>query len=154
MTPAYPEYPIVRANEHNHFELVEDYRVFGIRIPPKKQSDGLTLKVSILKLIVNKYQPILQPAYFTHDYICDLELYALADLLFDTILRESNKRNKLSTKMLYSLMAFMVKKYHKVRYNIVFNRQSVLKDIKALEKIKGVKYENLRNIAIVYFSSR
>jgi len=103
-------YPIVRATTDNRFELAEDYKIKGVKIPKGFKSDGLTLKNRLLRLIINKYEPKFQPFYFLHDYLCFLEEYELADKLGALVLFDLEKSPR--TKIGMSV----IRMYHKFRY--------------------------------------
>ncbi len=103
-------YPKVKATKNNTFELLEDYTIIGVTIPRGFTSDGLTLKVKLLRLIVNKYEPRFQPFYFLHDYLCREEQYETADRLSAEVLFsiEDSYRTRFGM--------WAIDKYHKIRY--------------------------------------
>ena len=72
-------YPKVIATPENTFKLLEDYKINGLLIPKGFETDGLTLKVRIMRLLINKFEPMLQPFYFVHDYFTYIEEYEYAD---------------------------------------------------------------------------
>jgi len=107
---SYPAYPITQASINNKRKLVVAYKVKNIIIPKRYESDGLSLKFKLFRLIVSKYAPKFEPFFFLHDYLCDKEEYRLADNLGQEILFEIEK--SLRTK----LMIKAVKIYHKIKY--------------------------------------
>jgi len=103
-------YPKVKATKNNTFELVEDFTIMGVTIPKGFTSDGLTLKVKLLRLIVNKYEPKFQPFYFLHDYLCREEKYKLADELSSKVLF------KIKDSYMTRFGMRLIDKYHRIRY--------------------------------------
>ena len=112
MVVEYPEYPLVQSTPNNTFILSRTYKVKGITIPKGFESDGLTLKIRLLRLIVSKYSPKFMPFFFIHDYLCAEKKYKLADILGSEVLFETEK--SLRTKA----MMFLIRKYHKIKYGV------------------------------------
>ena len=110
MVIEYPEYPLVQSTPNNTFILSRTYKVKGITIPKGFESDGLTLKIRLLRLIVSKYSPKFMPFFFVHDYLCNKEEYKLADDIGEKVLFEIEKSWKTKT------MMFLIRKYHRIRY--------------------------------------
>ena len=108
----YPAYPVVQATSSNTFLLDKAYRIKGIEIPQGFESDGLTLKIRILRLIVSKYAPKLMPFFFIHDYLCTKEKYRLADDLGSKVLFEIEKSWRTKA------MMKAIRIYHKIKYGI------------------------------------
>lgn len=112
MKTTYPAYPTVKATYRNTFVLESPYQVGNILIPAGYESDGLSLQFRIFRLVVSKYAPKFMPFFFIHDYLCDEEMYRLADNLGEEILFDIEKSWR--TK----IMIFLVRKYHKIKYGI------------------------------------
>jgi len=108
----YPAYPVVQATSSNTFLLDKAYQVKNITIPKGFESDGLTLKTRILRLVVSKYSPKLMPFFFIHDYLCYKEKYKLADDLGSEVLFEIEKSWRTKA------MIFLIRKYHKTKYGV------------------------------------
>ena len=106
----YPTYPSVSATSNNTFILDKPYLVKNIRIPKGYESDGLTLKIRLLRLIVSKYEPKFMPFFFLHDYLCNREKYELADRLGQEVLFELEASWRTKT------MMKLIRLYHKIRY--------------------------------------
>ena len=112
MVVKYPAYPLVIATSNNTFVLDKPYQVENVRIPAHYESDGLTLKIRLFRLIVSKYAPKFMPFFFIHDYLCDKEKYTLADDLGEKVLFNIEKSFRTKT------MIFLVRKYHKIKYGV------------------------------------
>ena len=112
------KYPIVTATKENKIKLVESYKVDRVVVPVGFESDGLTLKSRIFRLVVSKYSPKFMPFFIVHDYLCDIGKYKKADEIGEKILFEIEK--SIRTK----LMITMVKLYHKIKYRNVYHGTS------------------------------
>ena len=112
MVVEYPKYPLVQSTKNNTFILSKAYNVKGITIPEGFESDGLTLKVRLLRLVVSKYSPKFMPFFFIHDYLCNKEKYKQADDTGEEVLFEIEKSFKTKA------MMFLIRKYHKIRYGV------------------------------------
>lgn len=108
----YPAYPLVVATSNNTFVLDKPYQVKNIRIPANYESDGLSMKFKVFRLIVSRYSPKFMPFFFIHDYLCDEEKYQLADNLGEEVLFEIEKSWR--TKV----MIRAIRIYHKVKYGV------------------------------------
>ena len=106
----YPAYPSVVATSRNTFVLNKPYQVKNIHIPLGYESDGLSLKVKIFRLIVSKYAPKFMPFFFIHDYLCDKEEYVFANNLGQEILFDIEKSWRTKA------MMWGIRMYHKLRY--------------------------------------
>jgi len=112
MVRRYPEYPTVCATSKNTFVLDKPYQIKNIRIHTGYESDGLTLKFRIFRLIVSRYAPKFMPFFFLHDYLCDKEKYELADNLGEEILFE------IETSWRTKTMMKLIRIYHKIKYGV------------------------------------
>ena len=108
----YPQYPKVIGTSTNKFVLVEPYQVKNIKIPSGYESDGLTLKFRIFRLIISKYSPKFMPFFFIHDYLCSKKKYKLANDIGEEILFDIEKSFR--TKAMMSL----IKKYHRIKHGV------------------------------------
>jgi len=103
------DYPKVIATPQNTFKLLEDYIIGGVVIPKGEETDGLTLKVRLLRLLINKYEPRFQPFYFLHDYLTNKERYEEADDLGEKILMQIEDSWRTRFGM------WCIRKYHKFK---------------------------------------
>ena len=112
MVRTYPAYPIVCATHKNTFVLDKVYKVKNITIPIGYESDGLSLKFKLFRLIVSKYSPKFMPFFFIHDYLCDKEQYKLADNIGQEVLYgiEKSVRTRLMIKA--------IRLYHRIKYGV------------------------------------
>ena len=108
----YPSYPTVCATSKNTFVLDKAYKVKNISIPIGYESDGLSLKFKLFRLVVSKYSPKFMPFFFIHDYLCDKEKYRLADDIGQEILYDIEK--SVRTNMMMKLIRF----YHYIKYGV------------------------------------
>jgi len=60
----YPDYPLVQATKDNKLVLREAYQVKHVTIPAGFESDGLTLKLRVFRLVVARYSPRFMPFFF------------------------------------------------------------------------------------------
>ena len=104
------KYPKYQGTKENTLVLTEDYLIQGIVIPSGFESDGLTLKIRFLSVVVDKYAPKFSPFFFLHDYLCREERYKKADSLGEVVLFdiENSKRTRFGM--------WLIKKYHKFNY--------------------------------------
>ncbi len=106
------EYPVLKPCKDGTFILYKTYRVYGFTIPKGFKTDGLTLKIRVLRIFVDKYQPKFAPFFTLHDYLCSLERYKEADWIGSRILLKIE--NSWRTKM----MIKAIKIYHKFKYRL------------------------------------
>jgi hypothetical protein len=62
--------------------------------------------------VIPPFKPKYLPAVIVHDYLCDLEQYALADRFFEDMLLKIE--NSFKTRV----MIFTVRLYHKIKYGV------------------------------------
>ena len=111
------QYPKLIGTPNNTYKLVDDYTIAGVTIPAKDfETDGLTLKLRVLKLVVDKYAPKFSPFFVLHDYLCSLDRYKEADELGQKVLFkiEYSKRTRVGI--------WLIKKYHKFKYGVKYGR--------------------------------
>ena len=112
MMTKYPQYPKVTATPNNKFVLVEPYQVKNIRIPSGYESDGLSLRLRVFRLIVSRYSPKFMPFFFIHDYLCSKKKYGLANAIGEEVLFDIEKSFRTRA------MMFLIRKYHKLKYGV------------------------------------
>lgn len=91
------------------YELIRDFEYKDIVVPKGFVTNGIDLKTRVLSLFINKYDPITIEAVVVHDYLCELEQYAKADLYFQELLPNIWQK---------PFMLFLVKIYHKFKYGV------------------------------------
>jgi len=106
------KYPILEPQPQGTFRLYKPYEIKGIIVPSGFETDGLTLKIRLLRIIVDKYQPKFSPFFVTHDYLCSLDRYEEADEIGSQILFEIE--NSWRTRA----MIKAIKLYHKLKYGV------------------------------------
>jgi len=106
------QYPILEPTSNGTFKLYKDYDINGILIPKGFETDGLTLKIRLLKLVIDKYSPKFSPFFVVHDFFCSNDEYCLADKLGGNVLFEIE--NSWRTRMMMRL----VKWYHRLKYGV------------------------------------
>ena len=106
------QYPILEPTSNGTFKLYKDYEINGIFVPKGFETDGLTLKIRLLRLLVDKYQPKFSPFFVVHDLLTNRCEYYDADEIGSKILFETE--NSIRTK----LMMFVIKLYHRIKYRI------------------------------------
>ena len=84
--------------------------IMGVLIPRYTETDGLTLKVRLLRLFINKFEPKFQPFYILHDYLTNKEEYKRADDLSEKVLFqiEDSFRTRFGMKL--------IRIYHYIKY--------------------------------------
>ena len=87
--------------------LTADFNYKDVTIPKGFTTDGLTYKIRLLGVIINKFDPRYITAAIVHDYLCELESYAKADQYFEELLPTGWKS---------AMMVKGVKLYHRIRY--------------------------------------
>jgi len=107
-------YPKLQPTNDNRFRLLENYTIKGVTIPKGFITDGLTLKIRLLKLIVDKYAPKFSPFFIFHDYLCDKDRYIEADTLGVEILYEIEHSLRTIAMML------LIRLYHKLKYGVKY----------------------------------
>jgi len=106
------KYPILEPQPQGTFRLYEPYKNKGIKVPNGFETDGLTLKVRLLRLLVDKYQPKFSPFFVVHDYLCSQDKYKEADEIGSQILFEIE--NSWRTRA----MIKAIKLYHRLKYGV------------------------------------
>lgn len=107
------QYPKLIATPNDTFKLTEDYTIEGITIPSKHfETDGLTLKLRVLRLVVDKYSPKFSPFFVLHDYLCSLDRYKEADIIGQKVLFEIEYSFRTRA------MIWLIKEYHKIKYGV------------------------------------
>ena len=93
------------------FVLTKDYSYATITIPAGYETNGADVPW-LLTLIIPRYLPSNLPMVAMHDYLTDLELYRLADDMFEKMFKEAGytMRRKLAVKA--------VRLYHRVKYGV------------------------------------
>lgn len=105
----YPKYPNVRATFDNKFVLELPYQVKNVLIPKGYKSNGANIP-RIFWSLIPPNKPKYQPAIMIHDYLCDKEMYKLADDLFEEVLFDIEISWKTKA------MVKAVRLYHKIKY--------------------------------------
>jgi len=103
-------YPILEPQVNGNFKVYKVYEIEGIKVPESFETDGLTLKIRLLRLIVDKYQPKFAPFFVIHDWFCANNNYKVADELGSKILFQIE--NSWRTRA----MMRAVRLYHKIKY--------------------------------------
>ncbi len=106
------KYPILEPQPQGTFRLYKPYYINGTRVPDGFETDGLTLKVRLLRLVVDKYQPKFSPFFVVHDYLCNLDRYKEADEVGSQILFE------IEYSWRTKIMIKAIKLYHKIKYGV------------------------------------
>ena len=106
------EYPILKPTSQGTYRLYESYEIKGILIPRGFETDGLTLKVKLFRLVVDKYQPKFSPFFVLHDYFCSKHNFITADRIGSEVLFEIE--NSWRTRAMMKL----IKLYHKLKYGV------------------------------------
>lgn len=91
----------------NKYELTKELVYKECVVPIGFKTDGLSYKLRLLALFVNKFDPRYVVAAIVHDYLCEQELYEIADLYFEELLPEDWRK---------SIMVKAVKFYHRSKY--------------------------------------
>jgi len=78
---------ITRATANNTLVLCEDFRYRNILVPRGYVTNGANIP-RMFWSIIPPFAPRLQPAVVLHDYLCDIEIYDVADKAFATILKD------------------------------------------------------------------
>ena len=108
----YPAYPKVIGTSNNKLVLVELYQVKNIKIPSGYESDGLSLKFRLFRLMISRYSPKFMPFFFIHDYLCSKKKYTLANDIGEEVLFDIEKSFRTR------VMMFIIRKYHKLKYGV------------------------------------
>ena len=94
--------------KHKKYELLEEFEYKGVKVPKGFTTDGATMKLKILHIFMNKFDPRIIEACVIHDYLCEKEQYTLADKYFEELLPKIWQTK-------YMVMA--VKFWHKIKDN-------------------------------------
>jgi len=105
-------YPILKPQPSGTFIVYEDYTTRGEVVPKGFSTDGLTLKIRVLRLMVDKYQPKFAPFFVLHDYLCSNDRYEEADRLGKEVLFEIEYSRRTR------LMMWAIRLYHKIKYGV------------------------------------
>lgn len=92
-----------------YYELTEDYTFMGVTVPKGFKTDGISYKLKIFALRINKFDPRYINAVVMHDYLCEQQKYKLADTLFKAML----PNNYIGRNMVRA-----VKIYHWIMYGV------------------------------------
>lgn len=106
------QYPKLIATPDNTLIVIEDYEIDGVVIPRGFETDGLTLKIRLLRLLVDKYSPKFSPFFVVHDWFCSKDNYSVADRVGSEILFEIE--NSWRT----GIMMRAIKIYHRLKYGV------------------------------------
>ena len=106
------KYPEFIATSNNTFILTKDYSIKGVIIPKGFETDGLTLKIRLLRLLIDKYSPKFSPFFVVHDWFCSKDNYVVADSLGSEILFEIQDSFKTR------VMIKAIRIYHKMKYKV------------------------------------
>lgn len=109
---SYPKYPQVVATPNNKFVLVEPYQVRNIKIPNGYESDGLSLRFRLFRLIVSRYSPKFMPFFFIHDYLCSKKRFNLANDIGEEVLFDIERSFRTKA------MMFLIRKYHRIKHGV------------------------------------
>ncbi len=94
---------------NDRYEVVGGYKYRDIFVPDRFKTDGISAKIRLLYLFVNKYDPRVIEAVVVHDYLCEMEEYAKADRYFKELLPNIWQKK---------YMVGLVKMYHKYEYGV------------------------------------
>ena len=92
-----------------YYQTTEELVYKDIIVPEGYLTDGISYKLRIVSLFVNKFDPRFIIPTIVHDYLCDLEEYEKADRYFEELLPKNWRK---------PLMVNSVKIYHKIRYGV------------------------------------
>ena len=106
------KYPKLIATPNNTLIVIEDYAIDGVVIPKGFETDGLTLKIRLLRLIVDKYSPKFSPFFVVHDWFCSRNNYKQADDVGSKILFE------IEDSWRTRIMMRAVRLYHRLKYGV------------------------------------
>ena len=106
------KYPILEPTADGTFKLYKDYEVEGIFVPKGFETDGLTLKIRLLRLLVDKYQPKFSPFFVVHDWLCSRNDYKQADDVGSEMLFE------IEDSLRTQIMMKAVRLYHRLKYGV------------------------------------
>jgi len=94
---------------NNRFELLESWQCKNVKVPKGFVTDGATIP-RIFWSFIPPFKPKFLPAIIIHDYLCDKEMYKLADDLFEEVLFDIEISWKTKA------MVKAVRLYHKIKY--------------------------------------
>jgi len=106
------QYPILEPTSNGTFKLYKDYEINGIFVPKGFETDGLTLKIRLLRLLVDKYQPKFSSFFVVHDWFCSINNYKQADDVGSQILF------KIENSFRTRLMMKAIRLYHRIKYGV------------------------------------
>lgn len=107
----YPSRPLLEPTDNNTYINMTEYSIKGISIPKGYETNGADIP-RFFWSIIPPFKPRNITAVLLHDYLCNLEEYKSADILFEEVLLEIEDSWKTR------LMIFSVKLYHRIRYNV------------------------------------
>ena len=104
--------PIFYPTRDNKVVLAKDFEVKKLFvIPAGYKSNGANIP-RLFWWLIPPFKPKYLPAVIVHDYLCDLEEYAVADMLFEELLLDIEDSFKTR------LMIRAVKLYHRFKYGV------------------------------------
>ena len=101
----------IEPTSNDKFVLKKPYTYKGVTIPEGYETNGADVPW-LFTLIIPRYLPSNLPMVAMHDYLTDMEEYALADNMFEDMFRADGYtvRRKMAVKA--------VRLYHRVRYGV------------------------------------
>lgn len=91
------------------YRLTKDYEYKDVVVPRGFVTDGVTYKLRLVALVIDRFSPEYIEAVIVHDYLCELEMYEKADQYFEELLPKGWKSK---------LMVLAVKIYHDIMYKV------------------------------------
>lgn len=70
----------------NKYELTKDYTYKDVVVPKGFTTDGITYKLRIVGLFINKFDPKYITAAIVHDYLTDNDEWEVANEYFEEML--------------------------------------------------------------------
>jgi hypothetical protein len=93
----------------DRYKVAEDFEYKNVVVPKGHKTDGISYKLRLVALVIDRYSPKYITAAVVHDYLTDEGNWELANKYFEELL----PNDKLSKIMISS-----VKIYHKIMYGV------------------------------------
>lgn len=88
------------------YELYQDFEYKDIVVPKGFKSDGMSYKLRIFGLVMNRFEPKYSSAFIVHDYLTERGDWDKAQKYFNELLPDDNKKK---------LIMFLTESYRKLK---------------------------------------